>query len=55
MVNDDSKKQTVINMPEAYICANMSPSHVSDNPYRCPVCSSQVTSLARLLDRKETA
>jgi hypothetical protein len=55
VVADDSKKTTVINVPEAYVCANMSPSHVSDNPYRCPVCSSQVVSLARLLDRKGTA
>ena len=40
----------VIHLREAYMCPE---EHISNNSRECPVCSSQVMCLARVLDREE--
>lgn len=49
------KLADVITIPlrEAYLCADETP-HIGNDPHRCPVCSSQVVSLAWMLEAPAT-
>ncbi len=44
---------TAIPLAEMYLCAEMSCKRVTTDSRRCPVCGSQVISLAAILDRVE--
>jgi hypothetical protein len=43
---------THLPLSRAYICADLECETVGDNPKYCPVCLSQVISLARILSEK---
>lgn len=40
-------------LERAYICGDMEKTHITTDPYRCPICSSQVRSLAKVMNREE--
>ena len=47
-----SEPTTHLPLSRAYLCADLECETVSDNPKYCPVCLSQVISLARILSEK---
>jgi hypothetical protein len=47
-----SEPTTHLPLSRAYLCADLECETVSNNPKYCPVCLSQVISLARILSEK---
>jgi hypothetical protein len=43
-----------IKLDRAYLCGDLACNTISSNPHRCPVCHSQVMSLANILEGRRT-